>query len=108
MFIAMNNFQVAPGKADEFERQWRERESYLQSVPGFVEFALLKSDSEGEYASHTVWTDRAAFDAWTQSDAFVNAHRQGSVGGLLASHPVVKLYDALYVQRPTDAPVGKR
>ena len=39
MFIAMNRFQVHPERSDEFERSWRERDSYLAEVPGFVEFA---------------------------------------------------------------------
>ena len=99
MFIAMNNFKVAKGREDDFEAQWRTRESYLRDVPGFVEFALLKSDSEGEYSSHTVWESREAFMAWTQSPAFVNAHRQGSVGGILEGHPQLKLYESVIEER---------
>jgi heme-degrading monooxygenase HmoA len=99
MFIAMNNFKVAPGREADFERQWRERETYLQDVPGFVEFALLKGDTPGEYASHTVWQDRASFDAWARSPAFHAAHRQGSVGGLLQGPPHVQLYEAVLIER---------
>jgi heme-degrading monooxygenase HmoA len=98
MFIAMNNFKVVAGREADFERQWRERETYLQDVPGFVQFALLKCDAPGEYVSHTVWQDREAFVAWTQSPAFVAGHRQGSVGGLLDGHPQVKLYEAVLVE----------
>src|SRR3972149_3645017 len=60
MFIAMNNFKVAKGQEADFERTWRERKSYLQGVPGFVQFALLKSDAEGEYVSHSTWQGREA------------------------------------------------
>jgi heme-degrading monooxygenase HmoA len=103
MFIAMNNFKVAAGREADFERQWRERETYLQDVPGFVQFALLKCDTPGEYVSHTVWTSREAFDAWTRSPAFVAGHRQGSVGGLLDGHPQVKLYEAVLVEQGSTA-----
>jgi len=99
MYIAMNNFKVAKGREADFEAQWATRESYLKDVPGFVEFALLRGDAEGEYASHTVWESRDAFIAWTQSQAFVNAHRQGSVGGILDGHPQLKTYEAILVQR---------
>jgi heme-degrading monooxygenase HmoA len=99
MFIAMNNFKVAPGKGDEFETQWRNREIYLEQVPGFVQFSLLKGDGEDEYISHTVWESRDAFVKWTQSDAFAAGHRQGSVGGLLLGPPQVKLYEAVLVQK---------
>ena len=99
MFIAMNNFKVAPGRGTDFEQQWRNRQTYLADVPGFVEFALLKGDNEGEYISHTVWQDRAAFIAWTQSPAFAAAHRQGSVAGLLEGPPQLKLYEAVLTER---------
>ena len=76
MFIAMNNFRVNPGQEAAFETRWRERETYLDQVPGFIEFALLRGDEPGEYISHTVWRDRASFDAWTKSEAFTAGHRQ--------------------------------
>ena len=100
MFIAMNTFTVAPGRAADFEQQWRNRRSYLNGVPGFVAFALLRGDTEGEYISHTVWQDRASFIAWTQSPVFAAGHRQGSVQGLLQGPPQVRLYEAVLVERP--------
>lgn len=98
MFIAMNRFRVTPGKEPEFERIWRERETYLDGVPGFVRFALLRSDTPGEYVSHSTWRDRDAFIAWTQSPAFVAGHRQGSLMGILAGPPQVSLYEAVMEQ----------
>lgn len=99
MFIAMNNFKVVPGREADFEAQWRNRQSFLGGTPGFIEFALLKGDAEGEYSSHTVWESREAFIAWTQSPAFTAAHRQGSVGGILDGHPQVKLYQSVLEER---------
>jgi heme-degrading monooxygenase HmoA len=106
MFIAMNHFQIAPGREADFEAQWRGRESYLKDVPGFVEFALLKGDADGEYVSHSVWESRAAFDVWTRSPAFTAAHRQGSVAGVIQGPPHVKLYEAVIVERPDEARAG--
>lgn len=93
MFIAMNRFQVAPGQEGRFEQQWRDRESYLDGVPGFVRFALLRGDRASEYISHSTWESREAFEAWTRSAAFTQAHRQGSLAGILATHPELSLYD---------------
>jgi heme-degrading monooxygenase HmoA len=91
MFIAMNNFRVAPDKCEEFERGWRERESFLHEVPGYVEFHLLKGPEEDGarlYASHTVWRDEAAFEAWTRSEAFAKGHRRaGTTAGALVGPP---------------------
>ena len=78
MFIAMNRFRVAPGREADFEELWLSRDSHLKGVPGFVEFHLLKGP-KGEdhrlYSSHSVWASLEAFEAWTQSDAFRQAHK---------------------------------
>lgn len=101
MFVAMNNFQVTKGSEAGFERVWRERESYLKGVPGFVQFALLKGDNQGEYISHSTWQSREAFIAWTQSDAFVQGHRQGgSMMGVVEGPPHLKTYEAVIVETP--------
>ena len=100
MYIAMNNFKVVEGKEEEFEQTWRERESYLHGVPGFLQFTLLKAEAPGEYISHSTWQDRAAFVAWTNSDAFVQGHRQGSLMGVLQGPPQIKTYEAIIVETP--------
>src|SRR5205807_314374 len=77
MFIAMNRFQVKIGSEAAFETVWRSRESYLSNMAGFVEFHLLKgpvAEDHTLYSSHTVWVDKAAFEAWTKSEEFRRAH----------------------------------
>jgi heme-degrading monooxygenase HmoA len=104
MFIAMNRFQVNQGKETAFEEMWRNRETYLNDVPGFVAFSLLRNwlSSESrttEYISHSTWRSRQDFEAWRDSEAFTRGHAQGeSVGGILAGHPEVSLYEAVLSQ----------
>src|SRR5215468_9508958 len=77
MFIAMNRFRVKRGAEEAFEKVWRSRDSYLDRVPGFVEFHLLKGPEAEDhtlYSSHTVWQSKAAFEAWTKSVEFRAAH----------------------------------
>ena len=100
MFIAMNRFRVVAGKEDDFEQIWRGRQSHLKGVPGFVQFALLKSEAAGEYISQSTWADRDAFIAWTQSEAFAAGHRQGSLAGILEGPPQVSTYEAVIVEKP--------
>lgn len=79
MFIAMNRFRIAPGREPDFEKIWRDRKSYLNKVPGFREFYLLKGptdDASTLYASHSVWDSRQSFEDWTTSEAFRAAHAQ--------------------------------
>jgi heme-degrading monooxygenase HmoA len=91
MFIAMNQFRVAPDRCEEFEQRWRSRESYLGEVPGYLEFHLLRGPEENGarlYASHTTWRDEGAFLAWTGSEAFRKAHGQaGATAGTLLGPP---------------------
>ena len=99
MFIAMNRFRIAPGFEAGFEDLWRQRDSYLADVPGFVSFALLKGparDDQMLYASHTVWESKAAFEAWTRSENFRKAHAQRSAPkGTYLGHPDLELFEAV-------------
>ncbi|MCB8836713.1 antibiotic biosynthesis monooxygenase [Aurantimonas sp. VKM B-3413] len=98
MYIAMNRFKVAPEQAKAFEDVWATRQSYLAEVPGFVEFHMLRGADCGDhvlYASHTVWSDRDAFDAWTHSEAFRLSHQRANTSGprLTLGHPVFEGYE---------------
>ena len=91
MFIAMNRFRIALGRENVFEEMWRSRESRLDEVPGFREFHLLRGSSDEEatlFASHSVWDTQEAFEAWTNSDAFRQAHAQAKAPeGTYLEHP---------------------
>ena len=97
MYLAMNRFSIAPGMEAGFEKIWRERESYLEDVPGFVSFALLKGAADDEhvlYASHSVWASKADFDGWTESESFRKAHAQASAPkGTYLGHPNLELFE---------------
>ena len=98
MFIAMNRFRVAADRTDEFENAWRERESYLDETPGFVEFKLLRGaagDGEVLYSSHTTWASKSAFDDWTNSDAFRRAHGQSNLSGVVLAHPNLEQFEVV-------------
>jgi heme-degrading monooxygenase HmoA len=107
MFIAMNRFQVNRGREADFEAVWRGRNSQIATVPGFVEFHLLRgpqSEDHTLYASHTVWESRAAFEAWTKSEAFRLAHAgAGQAKGIYAGHPAFEGFEALADTRVTPA-----
>ena len=99
MFIAMNRFKVIKGSEAAFENVWLSRDTHLDTVPGFIEFHLLKGPEAEDhtlYASHTVWKNRAAFEAWTKSEAFRAAH--ASAGGnkpLYLGHPQFEGFETI-------------
>jgi hypothetical protein len=45
MYIAMNRFRVNAGHEEVFEEMWRRRDSYLDQVPGFKAFRLLRGET---------------------------------------------------------------
>lgn len=99
MFIAMNRFRIAPGREDDFVSVWKNRDSHLDGVPGFRSFNLLRGATTDEYtlfASHSIWDSRAAFEAWTRSEAFRMAHRNaGDTKGIYLGHPQVETFESV-------------
>ncbi len=93
----MNRFRIAPGREHEFVEVWKNRETYLDEVPGFLKFRLLqgvRGEEETIFISHSTWASRDAFVAWTESEEFVKAHRRGkSPEGLVLSHPQFEGYE---------------
>ena len=97
MFIAMNRFKIALGHEEDFEAVWRNRESFLDGVPGFETFHLLKgatTDAHTLYASHSVWKTRAAFVAIAHDSASAGvghdrhgAHRSSQWRGVEGAKP---------------------
>jgi heme-degrading monooxygenase HmoA len=94
MFIAMNRFRVQEGRGPDFEAAWKERDSYLAEVPGFLSFHLLKGEG-GTYVSHSTWASEAAFEAWTESEAFKKAHSRRLPEGILAGPPQFSGYSVV-------------
>jgi heme-degrading monooxygenase HmoA len=110
MFIAMNRFRVKRGSEEAFEGVWLNRDSQLTKVPGFVEFHLLKgpeSDDYTLYASHTIWQSKAAFEAWTRSEAFRQAHKDaGQNKPLYLDHPQFEGFEVRQTVARAAAAVG--
>ena len=99
MFVAMNRFKVVKGSEDAFEEVWRNRETRLDQMNGFVSFHLMRG-AEAEdhtlYASHTVWASRADFEAWTRSQQFRDTHKDaGRNKTLYLGHPQVETFAAV-------------
>ena len=95
----MNRFKITPGFEEGFEEVWRKRDTYLSEVPGFKKFSLLKGLATEEfvlYASHSIWENKEAFVAWTQSDAFRKAHAQASAPkGTYLGHPELETFESV-------------
>ncbi|MEM8986034.1 MAG: antibiotic biosynthesis monooxygenase [Pseudomonadota bacterium] len=104
VFIAMNRFKIVPGKEEDFETVWRERDTHLDKVPGFIDFKLLKGPQKDDhtlYASHTIWADQQSFEAWTKSEAFRAAHKNaGDNKPLYLGHPEFEGFETVHMTSP--------
>jgi len=107
MFIAMNRFKVLKDATAEFEAVWLGRDSYLHELDGFVEFHLLRGPEREDhvlYSSHTVWTSRRHFEAWTRSEQFRRAHaRAPSSRPLTLGHPEFEGFEVIQTVGRLDA-----
>ena len=99
MYLTMNRFRVKPGQEDSFEAIWKSRDSHLPQVKGFVAFHLMKGEERDGYrlyASHTLWESRAAFEAWTRSEAFRAAHKgAGAHADIYLGPPELELFESV-------------
>ena len=99
MFLAMNRFKIKVGNEELFEKIWRERDSHLEEVPGFLEFSLMRGDSNEEFtlfASHTIWSSRDDFSNWTKSEAFRRAHSgAGEHNDIYLGHPEFEGFEVI-------------
>ncbi len=87
----MNRFKIKIGKEKEFELVWKNRNTYLDNVPGFKNFNLIRGSSTDEYtlyASHSIWSSETDFKNWTNSKEFRLAHKgAGTNKDLYIGHP---------------------
>ncbi len=99
MFIAMNRFRIVKGKEADFERIWAERDSYLDEVPVFKEFNLLRGPEVEDhtlYASHSLWQSKQHFEDWTKSEAFRKAHaKAGSANDIYQGAPSFEGFESV-------------
>ena len=87
----MNRFKIVQGMELKFEKIWKERDSHLDKVPGFLNFNLIKGESNENftlYASHSTWKSKNDFLNWTKSESFKLAHKDaGKNKNLYKGHP---------------------
>lgn len=80
MLVVTNRFHLNPEYADEFEERFHNRLGEVENREGFVRFEFLTPIEHGHietttHAAVTYWESMEAFEAWTESEAFKEAHR---------------------------------
>ena len=98
-FIAMNRFKIKKNNENDFIKLWKNRDSQLDNVPGFLKFNLIKGKTEDDYtifASHSIWRTNSDFINWTNSQAFRDAHKNaGSNKHMYIGHPEFEGFEVI-------------
>jgi len=76
MFVTMNRFTIDPAHWDDFENRFKQRAGLVDGEPGFIRNAVLRpqENTSDQHIVTTLWESRQAFEAWTRSDSFRQAH----------------------------------
>ncbi|HEX8774474.1 MAG TPA: antibiotic biosynthesis monooxygenase [Pyrinomonadaceae bacterium] len=93
MIIVMNRIPVASGREQDFEQTFMERDRAVDCMPGFIDLQVLRPTEGNIYVVLTRWKSREAFQEWTESEAFVSAHRKQSPG-MAEERPTLEIYEA--------------
>jgi heme-degrading monooxygenase HmoA len=92
MVIVMNRIPVAEGREQDFEKTFMERDRAVDRMPGFIDMQVLRPAEGRTYVVLTRWKSRESFQQWTESEAFISAHRKQSPG-LAESRPTLEIYE---------------
>src|SRR5215208_5211764 len=85
-------YEVKPGKEEEFERGFLSVLEVLKTLPGHVESHLYEDvASVGSYIILSRWASKADYEAFLRSDAFKSAVAWGKAE-ILRSRPRHQVY----------------
>jgi len=88
------NYEVIPGKEEEFERGFISVLDVLKTLPGHVESHLYEDvQSVGSYVIFSAWQRKEDFEAFLKSPQFAQAVAWGKAE-ILRSRPRHKVYSS--------------
>jgi heme-degrading monooxygenase HmoA len=96
MITVMNRISVSPEYAETLEERFRNRVGLIDQMPGFLRNQVLRPLREGDpYIILTQWESREHFEAWTQSEAFKQAHARGMPEGATTTKNHVEVHEVI-------------
>lgn len=101
--VVANRIPVAEGWEEDFERRWRDREWSIAELPGFLRNEILRPVRGDHYVVKTYWEDMEAFEAWTESRAFREAHADPPPEEAFAGPNVLEIHEVIATVGPSSA-----
>lgn len=76
MFIALSQFTVANGMAEQVKNAFASRPHLVEEAPGFLRMEVISPlDNRDEIWLLTYWDDEESFKAWHHSHMYHDSHR---------------------------------
>ena len=79
-YFVLNHIPVSDEGRPIFEKRFLERSREIEKEPGFIAYRLLRPLDSDTYIVLTQWTGPNSYDAWKNSNSFINAHGQKQPG----------------------------
>ena len=95
MIVVANRIPVAKGYENEFERRFEHRFGAVDDMPGFIRNEILRPIMGDYYIVMTHWESKAAFEAWTHSEEFKQAHANRPPKEMFAGPNVFEMHEVI-------------
>src|SRR5947209_6675532 len=77
VYVSMSRFRVAPGRAQELVRAFRDRAHLVDTATGFLNLEVWQNDRDpGELVMVSHWTDRECFKSYMKSEDHRLSHER--------------------------------
>ncbi|MDE2060531.1 MAG: antibiotic biosynthesis monooxygenase [candidate division NC10 bacterium] len=97
MIVTANRVPITKGYEREFEKRFEQRLGAVDRMPGFIRNEILRPIVGDYYVVITYWESQAAFEAWTQSDSFRQAHANPAPKEMFAGRSMLEMHEVILV-----------
>lgn len=100
MIVVANRFEVAEGYEEAFVERFSSSEGGVADQPGFVRFELLTPVKADTHVAMTYWESMEAFEAWTESESFREAHSNSPPEGMFEDVNHLEIHEVEFERTP--------
>lgn len=93
MIVVQNRVRVAKGYEEDFLDRFRTRRGLVDDQPGFIRNMVLRPLKGDHFIVLTFWDSEEHFRAWTQSDAFKEAHSRVPPKEMFQGHSELEIHE---------------
>lgn len=93
MIIVQNRVPVAEGHEEAFLERFRTRRGLVDGQPGFIRNMVLRPLKGDHFIVLTIWESEEQFRAWTQSNAFKEAHSRVPPKEMFRGHSELEIHE---------------